>query len=206
MVDGGLDYHTGSGAFRWFLTAYSLISGRSLVADANDISFFAARDAHVAGRRLQPRLVRLAVLEQERTDERELDRRTGQEVVVGGQQLAHPFEASVEAEEGLVPPMSLFFHLASNIHRGSFQAQCHDLPFVILDMCTCVIYSWAHGRTSWRYNAARLTSHWNPARQKSSELVTIASQWDFQMLSIRSAQSNGPIVSNQVSYHPRDQM
>lgn len=123
MVDGGMDYHTGSGAFRWSMTAYSLISGRSRVTDANDISFFSARDAHVAGRRLQPRLVRLAVLEQERTDERELDRRTGQEVVVGGQQLAHPFEASVEGEEGLVPSMSLFFHLAANIHRGSFQAQ-----------------------------------------------------------------------------------
>lgn len=123
MVDGGLDYRKGSGAFRWSIAACPLISGRSRVADANDVSFFTARYAHVARRRIQPRLVRLAVLEQERTDERELDRRTGQEVVVGGQQLAHPFEASVEGEEGLVPSMSLFFHLAANIHRGSFQAQ-----------------------------------------------------------------------------------
>lgn len=123
MVDGGMDYHKGSGAFRWPMTAYTLISGRSRVADANDMLRFAARDAHVARRRLQPRLVRLAVLEQERPDERELDRRTGQEVVVGGQQLAHPFEASVEGEEGLVPSMRLFFHLAANIHRDSCQAQ-----------------------------------------------------------------------------------
>lgn len=84
---------------------------------ANDMPPSAARDAHVAGCRLQPRLVRLAVLEQERPDERKLDRRTGPEVVVGGQQLAHPLEAGGEREEGLVPSMSSLINLGKYTPR-----------------------------------------------------------------------------------------
>lgn len=41
----------------------SLDSERSRMADANDIPPLTAHNAHVAGRRLQPRLVRLAILE-----------------------------------------------------------------------------------------------------------------------------------------------
>jgi hypothetical protein len=49
----------------------------------------------------------LAVLEQERPDERELDRRPSSEVVVGGQQLAHSLKTDGKREEGLVPSMSI---------------------------------------------------------------------------------------------------
>lgn len=41
-------------------------------------------------------------------------------------------------------------------------------------MCEIPMGIW---RTSWRYDAARLTSHWNPARQKSSELVLGDLRW-----------------------------
>lgn len=101
-----------------------------VVADANHIPPFAASDAHVAGCRLQPGLVRLAVLEQERTDERELDRCTGSEVVVGCQQLAHSLEAGSKGEEGLVPSMS------SIIKSAKFDTD--QLPLAILDPCSSI--------------------------------------------------------------------
>lgn len=81
----------------------------------------AARDAHVAGRRLQHRLVRLAVLEQERPDERELDRSTGPEVVVECQQLANPIQAGSKREEGLVPSMSSLTEPEEIYNEGPFK-------------------------------------------------------------------------------------
>lgn len=104
-----------------------------VVADANHVPPFAASDAHVAGCRLQPGLVRLAVLEQERTDERELDRCTGSEMVVGCEQLAHSLEASSKGEEGLVPSMSSMTKSAKFDTDGLYIAILdRALPSVIL--------------------------------------------------------------------------
>lgn len=50
------------------------------------------------------------------------------------------------------------------------------LPLVILDMCfSCVTCACAYFHTPWKYDAARLTRHWNPAHRKSSKLAIAAS-------------------------------
>lgn len=120
--------------FGWPMWSYVLISGRSRVADANDISLFAASNAHVAGYRLQFGLVWLAVLEQERPDERELDRRPGSEVVVGGQQLAHSLKAGGKGKEGLVPSMSSLTRSWQFCAEEAFKhKQIHMSPRVGID-------------------------------------------------------------------------
>lgn len=54
---------------------------------------------------LQPLLVRLGTLEQERSDDGEQLRRKSSEVVVRCEQLAHQWQASHTKRQGLVPEM-----------------------------------------------------------------------------------------------------
>lgn len=98
-----MDHHQGSGIYYPHVLAWGggVLPSIRAATQRLTCGLQTAHDAPHTGSGLQPRLVRLATLEQKCPDERELDRGKGPEVVVLCEQLVHQRETDSH-REGMV--------------------------------------------------------------------------------------------------------